>query len=143
MPRLLSVFGFVLMISGLLGLIFTNSLFSFNPLIITVQAAAVVLMVWARITLGHRSFHATATPTEGALITNGPYRYIRHPIYAAVCLFTCAGALAHHSLAALVVILVLIGAIARMFAEEQLLRARYPEYNAYAATTKRMVPFVF
>ena len=143
MLGLLSVFGFVLMIGGLFGLIFTNSLFSFNPLIITVQAAAVVLMVWARIALGHRSFHATATPTKGALITNGPYRYIRHPIYAAVCLFTCAGALAHHSLAALLVILVLIGAIVRMFAEEQLLRARYPEYKAYAATTKRMVPFVF
>jgi protein-S-isoprenylcysteine O-methyltransferase Ste14 len=143
MLGLLSVFGFVLMIGGLFGLIFTNSLFSFNPLIIPVQAAAVVLMVWARITLGHRSFHATATPTKGALITNGPYRYIRHPIYAAVCLFTCAGALAHHSLGALLVILVLIGAMARMFAEEKLLRARYPEYKAYAATTKRMVPFVF
>jgi len=143
MLGLLSVFGFVLMIGGLFGLIFTNSLFSFNPLIIPVQAAAVVLMVWARITLGHRSFHAAATPTKGALITNGPYRYIRHPIYAAVCLFTCAGALAHHSLGALLVILVLIGAMARMFAEEQLLRARYPEYKAYAATTKRMVPFVF
>ncbi|MGB8657230.1 MAG: methyltransferase [Candidatus Zixiibacteriota bacterium] len=143
MLGLLSVFGFVLMVAGLLGLIVTRSLFSFNPLVITVQTAAVVLMVWARITLGHRSFHATAAPTEGALITNGPYRYIRHPIYTAVCLFTCAGALAHPSFAALLVILVLIGAVARMFAEEKLLRARYPGYKAYAAATKRMVPFVF
>jgi protein-S-isoprenylcysteine O-methyltransferase Ste14 len=30
-----------------------------------------------------------------------------------------------------------------MLSEERLLRARYPEYSAYAARTARMVPGIF
>lgn len=29
----------------------------------------------------------------GGLVTNGPYRFIRHPIYTAVCLFVWTGVL--------------------------------------------------
>ena len=50
-------------------------------------------MVAARITFGRRSFHAAANPTEGGLVTTGPYAYIRHPIYAAILYFVWAGAL--------------------------------------------------
>jgi protein-S-isoprenylcysteine O-methyltransferase Ste14 len=39
--------------------------------------------------------------------------------------------------------LVAAGALARMVLEERVLVTRYPEYAAYAARTKRMVPFVF
>jgi protein-S-isoprenylcysteine O-methyltransferase Ste14 len=41
----------------------------------------------ARVTFGRRSFHAAANPTAGGLVTTGPYRLIRHPIYTAACLF--------------------------------------------------------
>ena len=67
---------------------------------IAVQAAAIVLMVWARLTFGRRSFHAAANPTSGGLVTSGPYRFVRHPIYAAACYFVWAGALDHRSLTA-------------------------------------------
>jgi protein-S-isoprenylcysteine O-methyltransferase Ste14 len=40
-------------------------------------------------------------------------------------------------------LLVLLGAIARMLAEEHLVVGRYPEYAAYAARTKRMLPYIF
>jgi protein-S-isoprenylcysteine O-methyltransferase Ste14 len=35
------------------------------------------------------------------------------------------------------------GAIARMVCEERLVARRYPEYRQYAASTARMIPFVF
>src|SRR5664279_6232029 len=60
---------------------------------LALQGIAVLLMIWARLTFGMRSFHATANPTEGGLVTNGPYRYWRHPIYAAVLLFVWTGVL--------------------------------------------------
>ena len=101
-------------------------------------------MVWARVAFGRRSFHAAANPTEGGLVTTGPYRFVRHPIYTAVALFTLAGAAAHPSLAAAgLAVAVLLGALARMLLEERFLRAAYPEYAAYAARTSRMVPGVF
>ena len=144
MLKVLSVLGLLLMISGLLGLIATHTLFSRSPLVIVVQVAAVALMVWARVTFGRRSFHATANPTEGGLVTTGPYRFVRHPIYTAVCLFVFAGALAHVSLTAVgLALLVFLGALGRMLPEERLVLQRYPEYAEYAARTKRMLPLVF
>ena len=93
MLKTLSVVGFLLMIAGMLGLLATRSLLSPAPVVIAVQLAAVGLMIWARTTFGMRSFHASADPTAGGLVTTGPYRFVRHPIYTAVCLFAFAGAL--------------------------------------------------
>ena len=97
MLKTLSIIGYVGMIGALLGLLATRTLFSSAPLVISVQVLAFVLFLWARFTFGRRSFHVVADPTEGGLVTGGPYRYIRHPIYAAFCLFTSAGVAAHLS----------------------------------------------
>jgi protein-S-isoprenylcysteine O-methyltransferase Ste14 len=101
-------------------------------------------MVWARVTFGARSFHADASPTDGGLVTSGPYRWIRHPIYTAVCMFAWACFLGHSSWFALgMAALVSVGSVVRMLAEEKLLLARYPEYVEYVRKTKRMVPHLF
>jgi protein-S-isoprenylcysteine O-methyltransferase Ste14 len=101
-------------------------------------------MIWARLTFGRRSFHASAGPTEGGLVTTGPYRYWRHPIYAAILVFLWAGVASHFSLLNVCIALIAsLGTGVRIAAEERLVRERYPEYAAYAARTKRLLPFVF
>jgi len=132
------------MAGGVVGLLAMRALFSFSPLIIALQALAVLLFLWARITFGWRSFHFAANPTAGGLVTSGPYRHIRHPIYAAACLFTLAGAAGHLSWGAgLCGGLVVAGAVLRIICEEALVTARYPEYVQYAAKTWRLIPFLY
>ena len=97
MLRNVSIIGYFGMIAGLLSLLAMRNLFSSSPLIISVQVAAFLLFLWARITFGRRSYHVVADPTEGGLVMEGPYRYIRHPIYAAMCIFTWAGVAGHWS----------------------------------------------
>jgi protein-S-isoprenylcysteine O-methyltransferase Ste14 len=144
MLPLLSILAYVAMVGGLIGLLVTRSLFSSSVLVIIPQAVAVLLMIWARVTFGRRSFHLAANPTAGGLVTIGPYRFIRHPIYTGVCVFAGAGVLAHCSWkVASLGGLVLAGALFRLFCEEALVAKRYPEYCQYAARTWRMVPFVF
>jgi protein-S-isoprenylcysteine O-methyltransferase Ste14 len=144
MSGIVSTIGFVMMGGGLAGLVIAHQVVSAAPLVIALQVGAVVVMVWARLTLGRRSFHATASPTEGRLVTTGPYRWVRHPIYAAVCLFSWACCVGHLSRLALgLAAIVTVGGLVRVFAEEKLLRARYPEYLDYARRTKRLVPYVF
>jgi protein-S-isoprenylcysteine O-methyltransferase Ste14 len=142
--RVLSTFGFFLMFSGIVGQLLTHSLFSTNPAVIAVQAAAFGLMLWARITFGRRSFHFSAKPTDGGLVTSGPYALMRHPIYAAVCYFVIAGALANLPKATSgFSVLVLIDTAIRTILEERRLLQQYPGYAAYSRRTKRLVPFVF
>ena len=132
------------MIVGIIGLLLRNAIFSTSLLGVGAQVAAVGLMIWARMTMGRRSFHASADPTDGGLVTSGPYRFIRHPIYTSICLFCWTAVLAHASSITVVLGgLVMVGAFMRMTAEERLLVQRYPGYRLYASATKRMVPYVF
>ena len=142
--KTISVAAFLLMALALVGLVVRHSLFSPLRVVVVAQVAAVALIVWARLTFGHRSFHAAANPTAGGLVTTGPYRFIRHPIYTGACLLGWAGIMAHLSLInVLLGAVLLVGAIGRMLCEERLVIAAYPEYGEYARVTKRMVPYVF
>jgi protein-S-isoprenylcysteine O-methyltransferase Ste14 len=101
-------------------------------------------MVWARVTFGRRSFHASADPTAGGLVTTGPYHYIRHPIYTAASLFGWGAVVAHWSaVGAALGVALTAGGLVRIMCEERLLVKAYPGYLAYSKTTKRMLPFVF
>jgi len=132
------------MVAGILLLLWNRGLLSLSPIVIVVQILAFFLMIWARVTFGGRSFHATASPTEGGLVTTGPYRYVRHPIYAAGLCIAWAGVFGNLSVLNVAFgFLTLAGALARIRCEETLVRVRYPEYDEYAKRTRRLIPFVF
>jgi protein-S-isoprenylcysteine O-methyltransferase Ste14 len=141
--RALSLAGFVAAVIAVVALAETGQLFSPVPVVVAIQIAALALMVWARVTFGGRSFHAGADPTAGGLVTTGPYRFLRHPIYAAILWFVWAGVAVHLSPSSVGLgLLATIGLGVRMALEERLLVRRYPEYAAYAARTRRVVPFL-
>jgi protein-S-isoprenylcysteine O-methyltransferase Ste14 len=128
---------FAVLVLALAGLIYTQSLFGQDPVSIGLQAVAVALMLWARVTFGRRSFHFKANPT-------GPYRFMRHPIYAAILLFVWTGVAVHASPRSVALGLVMTGMTSvRILFEEALVRRTYPEYDDYARRTKRIVPFLF
>ena len=143
-----SIVATLVLAGTIVALFYRHELLGTGPAGIALQALAVLLMLWARVTFGRRSFHAAANPTAGGLVTWGPYRYWRHPIYAAVMLFTWAGVLSHGLdpiALALAVVATLMTAV-RIGSEEHYLRAEFPGesgYDAYARRTKRLVPFVF
>jgi protein-S-isoprenylcysteine O-methyltransferase Ste14 len=138
-----SVVGFAVMVGALVGLFLRHGVLSPSAPVVVLQVLAVALMVWARRTFGRRSFHATASPTAGGLVTTGPYRWVRHPIYTAVCLFGWACWLGHPSwFSAGMAGLVTAGGVARMLAEERRVVVRYPEYAEYARRTKRAIPYL-
>src|ERR1041385_8560255 len=133
MLKTLSIVGLIIMVVAIVGLYKIGVLFSAQPIVIALQVIAVALLIWARITFGLRSFHPAANPTEGGLVRTGPYRYIRHPIYTAACLFGWAGILVHLSLASVAFgVLLFLGALVRMLAEERLVKQRYPDYVEYS-----------
>jgi protein-S-isoprenylcysteine O-methyltransferase Ste14 len=142
--RRLSIAAFVAMVAGIAMLFYATALFATHPVLIAVQAAALLMMIAARVTFGRRSFHAAADPTAGGLVTSGPYAFLRHPIYAAVIYFSWAGAVSHISAWSIAAALIItVGAAIRMVSEERLLSEKYPAYADYQRRVKRVLPFVF
>ncbi len=136
--------GYIIAVLSLVVLVIRRSIIANGTAGILAQILAVLLMIWARFTFGRRSFYVSANPTEGKLMTSGPYHYLRHPIYAAVLYFIWAGILSHISLInVLIGLAVTAGLIIRIFAEEHLVAEKYPEYAEYKIGTKRIIPFLW
>ena len=105
-----------------------------------------LLRWWAIITLG-RFFTVDVTiEPDHELIERGPFRLVRHPSYTGVLLAFVGLALTLGNWAALLVMLVPIGAafIHRMNVEENALSGVLgPQYTDYMRRTKRLVPFIY
>jgi protein-S-isoprenylcysteine O-methyltransferase Ste14 len=108
--------------------------------------AGLILRWWAIITLG-RFFTVDVTiEKDHQLVEKGPFRIVRHPSYTGVLLAFVGLALSLRNGAALLVILIPIGAafVHRMNVEEDALsRALGPRYAEYMKRTKRLVPFIY
>lgn len=142
--KIFSLIAFAIAVSGVIYLYHNRNIFSDHPFAIAVQSFAAILMIWARFTFGVRSFNASANATKGNLVTHGPYRFWRHPIYAAVIYFFIGSLIAYPHLRVFIAVLVIAGGLfVRMILEEKSLSATYPEYESYCSKAKRIIPFVF
>src|SRR5690349_11491363 len=107
----------------------------------------VALWAWCFRTLGHYFTLTVQTSADQPVITAGPYRVLRHPSYAGLllALLGVATVAMRNWLSLLVVAVAVGGGLAyRIRVEERaLLRDLGADYRAYAATHKRLVPFVW
>lgn len=142
--KLLSKLAFPVLLLALVFLAVRGSLFSRSPIVIAVQLLALALNVSARRAFAAGQFRVTPDPGPGDMLRRGPYRLIRHPMYAGGLLFLWTGIVAHWSVVPVVVGLVVAALVAiRVLEEERLLGERFPDYAEYARSTKRIIPFVF
>jgi len=79
------------------------------------------------------------------VICTGPYRYVRHPMYAGVIPFIVGTTLLLGSWYGLLFGLILVAAIVfRAVKEERILRVELPGYDAYMTQVKyRFIPYVW
>lgn len=80
-----------------------------------------------------------------SVVSTGPYRYVRHPMYATAVIFLVGTTLLLGSWYGLVVGLILvIGIAVRAVQEERTLRAELPGYDAYLAQVKyHLIPYIW
>jgi protein-S-isoprenylcysteine O-methyltransferase Ste14 len=102
------------------------------------------LAVWARVYLGRNWGMPMSQKAEPELVTTGPYRSIRHPIYSGI-IVAMIGTTIAVSLYWLVAV-ALIGAyfIYSAIVEERFMAGRFPDsYPQYKRSTKMLIPLIF
>ena len=108
-------------------------------------AAGGALRIWPVFVLGGRFSGLVAIQPGHKLVTGGVYGVIRHSSYLGLVVSSLGWALAFRSgVGVLLVALLLPPLLARMRAEEYLLRAQFGgEYEGYCARTSRLIPGLY
>jgi protein-S-isoprenylcysteine O-methyltransferase Ste14 len=109
---------------------------------LAVGLAGAVLLVWASLLLGRLMIHEAAVRVDHALIESGPYRFVRHPVYAGYLALLLGSGVASLNVYLLLIWPVsLLGILIQAASEEQLLRARFgQDHERYVRRTGRLVP---
>jgi protein-S-isoprenylcysteine O-methyltransferase Ste14 len=108
-----------------------------------VALGSIVLAAWAIRTLGAQWSLQAQLKTNHELVTTGPYRLVRHPIYTSLLGMLVATALvfSDNRRLAIAVVLYLIGTFIRIHSEESLLRQRFgAAFDTYAHSTPAVFP---
>lgn len=108
-----------------------------------VFAAAVGFRLWGIRTLGRFYSHRVRVLGDHQVVQSGPYRWVRHPAYLGMALAHVVFVLFFlntYSAAALMVLLPTL--VVRILVEERTLLT-LPGYSDYAATHRRVIPWIW
>ncbi len=130
--------------------IFSGSANGFTALLLAslgslLAVAGAALVFRSRAELGPAWSFVPKAGQETGLVTTGPYRLVRHPIYLGLALLAMGGALAFSSWPAFLIVLCgIVPTFAwRAGTEEKLLRGTFGErYTLYQKQTKMIIPYL-
>lgn len=106
--------------------------------------AGLAFAVWARVYIGRNWGTPMSQKKDPELVTSGPYRWVRHPIYSGIIL-----ALIGTAVGLSPIWLVPVAIIGGYFVysatqEERYMTERFPDtYPAYQRSSKMLIPFLF
>lgn len=149
-PPVAKAKGLLPRIAGFIGTFATLAYLAIEPVELSLpwQIAATVLSIVGSVFGAYcifwlgRSFSIMAEAR--VLRTRGAYAFVRHPLYLAEEFIVVSAAIQFRQPWAILIALVQLGfQIWRIHNEEGVLRRTFPEYDAYAANTARLIPGVW
>jgi protein-S-isoprenylcysteine O-methyltransferase Ste14 len=108
-----------------------------------VFASGIAVAIWARVHLGKNWGMPMTQKAEPELVTSGPYRFVRHPIYSGLLAAVLGTALVTNLIGLFIV--AILGGYFYYSAtvEEKNLTSTFPTaYPRYRNTTKMLIPFI-
>ena len=104
--------------------------------------AGLLFATWARVVLGRNWGMPMTLHEDPQLITSGPYRYVRHPIYTGLIAMWIGTSLSY-PLTAIPGAFIIVYTVFSAVREERDMEQRFPEaYPAYKQRSKMLLPFL-
>lgn len=103
------------------------------------------MMNWSEASLG-KQFSIQVTVQENhQLVTDGPYRFLRHPRYLGIIMFNLGIALVYRSWMAMILVAALtLVLLWRIHDEESLMHQEFgADWDVYARKSWHLIPFVY
>lgn len=111
-----------------------------------VQAGGLALGAWAGLWMSwrqRRPFSVTPIPdAHPELVVDGPYRWVRHPMYTSLLMLALPGAFAGGAASVAAGVALLAVLIVKHRFEDRLLAARFPGHADWKRRTGGLLPFV-
>ena len=108
--------------------------------------AGIGFAIWARLALRDNWSGLVMTVKEGhELVRNGPYAWVRHPIYLGLIVASVGTALTIGSIwSYLAIALIVVSLLVRIITEDRMMREHFREaHDEYASKTHRLFPYVW
>ncbi len=132
-------------LAAIVFIIASGSILPRQPVLLGISLIGVGLLLWAGVVLQLRNLSvAPDVRKSGELITRGPYRFVRHPMYSAGLLVTLTWVISDFTWLRLLVWGVLaVDFVAKSHYEERLLLRAFSDYERYCKKTKRLIPLIY
>ena len=133
-------------LSTFFAILLTGPIFAGNLFLLFIELVGIALGGWAVLIMMLKS-KLNAFPDVRAsakLLTFGPYKYIRHPMYTSVFLIAIALVLSFPTTSRAITLILLIAIhLYKIEYEEKLLLKHFKPYKEYASHTHKLIPFVY
>ncbi len=116
-----------------------------SPYLLMAAVFSLGIAVWSIkvIQLKHLKISPEINPVN-VLVTHGPFKYIRHPMYTSLLLVTFCLILNDFSwMRSTAWVVLCVNLLIKISVEEKLLENHYSDYTEYQSKTKKILPFVF
>jgi protein-S-isoprenylcysteine O-methyltransferase Ste14 len=119
--------------------------FNLNLIAFIVCAIGIILGSWSLWVMRVSKIRILPMPhIQAELVTNGPYRLLRHPMYTAVLFFTAGLSIAYFDWYKVAIwLILLIVLLFKLHWEEKMLVKKFPNYQHYQAKSYKLIPFLF
>ena len=115
------------------------------PLMIT-QIIGFIVAAWAILEMNKSKLNIAPTPRKNSsLITSGPYKLVRHPMYLSLILTLTPAMISYYNQTTIIIFAIFsVNLIFKMLFEEGLLKNFFGnDYKEYMKHSWRLFPFVF
>jgi len=109
------------------------------------ELLGILLAVWAIYVMKKSKINIAPQPRKDAiLVSDGPYRFIRHPMYTSIVIAITPVIISHWDANRFYFLMFLyVNLILKLLFEESLLVKHFPNYANYSKKTWRIIPYIF